>query len=315
MFGKIDDGLVDSSYQTTASAQPAADTSFGSAGGDFMSAPAAPLPAFEQQAAAPMPSFTEAPAATEPSFAEPAMTAAPAPAPLPEPAFEPEASFAPTEPQIPDELSFSQRFGQAEPAPAPMPEPAPEAFASQEPAAVPSFSDYTAEPSIAPEAPMEAFAEPAPEAAPAPDLMAAEPAPAYEEPAAFAPEEPQAESYSTSPKEDALQQAAAALGSEVMAHANGGARIQAIALKILVEKAQREDGTAIAQLNSHGFQMLTDLAAGLPVGSPALDKVVESAEALFSSELVTPTTPQRQQQRSFTDRVSEKPDVGQSVSF
>lgn len=90
MFGK-NDALVDNSYKHATATPEAQDTSFGSAGGDFMAAPQAPAehPSFdsrEPQMAAP-----EQPA---PSFEAPAQPVAEAPA-------APQFSDAPAAPDTP----------------------------------------------------------------------------------------------------------------------------------------------------------------------------------------------------------------------
>jgi hypothetical protein len=332
MFGK-DDSLVDKSYQPSVAPQPANEMGFGSAGGDFMSAPATPAsPALDFEA---QPAYTPAPQNDFMQQAEPAAPAfdtaplADAPAEMATPHEQPASS-------VPDSMSFSQRFGsQAEPeATAPEAEmqapPAADPFAyAEEPApameqpaeaapstayaqddeALPAFGDFQPQEPVADQ---EAAFESAPEGV-APtetDIAAAMDAPLTEttiaEPEAFPPQQTADERLI------ALQQAAIALGSEAMAKADGSTRIQATALKVLVEKAQREDGTALDQLSNHGFSMLEKLASGLQPGSPALDQVVESATALISSELVAPTSmqhhgPHQAQQRSFVDRVQDKP--------
>lgn len=314
MFGK-NDAMVDKSYKHTTATPEAQETSFGTAGGDFMAAP---------QAAAEHPSFDSrepemaAPEQPAPSFEPPAQPVAEAPA-APQFSDAPAVAEAPAAPSPQTTtMSFSEmmamRDGQPQQAPAAefetaapagegaaaMEDPAAQDFAQAAPAA-PEAQPEPAAPESAQAALDElaalAQAEPAAEAeAPVyePEAPAAEVTPAEEAPLEELAAVAQAEAM---PAEQlaALQQASQALSDEELAQTGGKTRLQATALKVLVDKAQGQDGNALAQLSTHGFELLEKLTEGMRPGSPALNAVVESAGALINADLVVPADSRAQQ--------------------
>lgn len=321
MFGK-NDTLVDNSYKhASAAPQPVQDTSFGSAGGDFMAAPhAAGQPSFEAVAPqmaeqeytapqfdAPQPEamVAEAPAYQEPhAFAEAPAAEAPAPssrtttmsfsemmAMRSAPQAQPEAP----EPAVMDAAMDAAPVEAAAPAPT-------EAFPVQDTAAE-DFAQFAEAPAA--ETPADAFlAEaPAPTAEPAPQEYAEAPAPAEAEVAETAmdayeeavPQQAEMQPEMHDAQLATLQQASQAFAAEELVQTGGKTRLQAAALKVLVDKAQTQDENALAQLNTHGFELLEKLAEGMRPGSDALNAVVESAAALISADLVVPADSRAQQ--------------------
>lgn len=307
MFGKNDD-WVDNSYKhATATPQTAQDTSFGSAGGDF--APAG------QQAPAEHPSFDsrepEMVAAEQPapSFEAPAQPVTEAPA-APQFSDSPASAEAPAAPSPQTtNMSFSEMMamrGQQQPAATEFETatPAGDGVAAMEGPAAQDFAPAAIEAQPEPATPetaqaaldeLSALAQVEPEApAYEPEASAAEATPAEEAPVEELAAVAQAEAM---PAEQlaALQQASQALSDEELAQTGGKTRLQATALKVLVDKAQGQDGNALAQLSTHGFELLEKLTEGMRPGSPALNAVVESAGALISADLVVPADSRAQQ--------------------
>lgn len=93
----------------------------------------------------------------------------------------------------------------------------------------------------------------------------------------------------------ALQLAYEALTSEEIDKTSGKTRVQAAALKVLVEKAYGQDENALSQLSTHGFELLEKVAEGLPPASHTLDKLVESVGALVGNELIVAADSKAQQ--------------------
>lgn len=294
MFGKNDD-MVDQSYQH--SATPAQDTSFGSASGDdFMSAPSPTMQAAPAAQEAPSLEFpqTEAPTFAAPpqpvQYDEPA---APAPATVAaeEPAPQSYAPAAPAEemPPVPDSLSFSARFGNQQAPAVPQPEP--------------SVSVVTGEDEI--------IGEGAPVGV-APETLLTEQN-EVAEPYTQTPDFRQIAGESAStvgdasidmevPAEDvnAFEKTTAALNHPDVQSAGGKTRIQAVALGSLIGRAQGSDEQALAQLQTHGFELLEKLADGLAPGSAGLNNLVDAAAALIDEgvvQVVNGPAPQQQTEK------------------
>jgi hypothetical protein len=323
MFGK-NDALVDNSYTHTASPQAAQESEFGAAGGDFMTAPTPQAPA----SITPVQPLQEAPAQPETYAPQPeAPQAAPAAEAAPQSAAVSSDGRTTT-------MSFSEmmaRRGQQQapaaeaPAPqaplaeAPVAEAAPEAAAYDElpeapamdAAPAPSYqTDTQSAPAFAPP-PVEAEPfEQAVEEQPAMDeapQMDAEGVEQYEAYAAEADQqelaamqglvdEMQAEQGGLSAEQNgALQQVADSLNHEDVSRANGKTRVQAAALKVLVQKAQSQDENALAQLSTHGFELLEKISEGLPSRSEALDQLVEGVGALVGADLIVAADSKAQQ--------------------
>lgn len=307
MFGKNDD-WVDNSYKhATATPQTVQDTSFGSAGGEFApveTPPPAEHPSFDSRE----PQMA-APEQSEPSFEAPAQPIAEAPV-APQFSDAPAVAEAPVAPSPQTtNMSFSEMMAmrsQQQPAAAEFETAAPagDGVATMEDPAAQDFAPATPEAQPEPAAPetaqaaldeLSALAQAEPEApAYEPEAPAAEAAPAEEAPLEELAAVAQAEAM---PAEQlaALQQASQALSDEELAQTGGKTRLQATALKVLVDKAQGQDGNALAQLSTHGFELLEKLTEGMRPGSPALNAVVESAGALISADLVVPADSRAQQ--------------------
>lgn len=312
MFGK-NDALVDNSYTHTASPQAAQETEFGAAGGDFMTAPTPQAPA----SITPVQPLQEAPA-------QPETYAPQADAPQAAPQSAAVSSDGRT-----TTMSFSEmmaRRGQQQapaaeaPAPqAPLAEAAPEAATYDElpeapamdAAPAPSYqTDTQSAPAFAPppvEAePFEQAVEEQPVMEEAPQ-MDAEGVEQYEAYAAEADQqelaamqglvdEMQAEQGGLSAEQTgALQQVVDSLNHEDISRANGKTRVQAAALKVLTQKALSQDENALAQLSTHGFELLEKISEGLPSRSEALDKLVDGVGALVGADLIVPADSKAQQ--------------------
>lgn len=293
MFGKNDE-LVDQSYQHNTA--PAQDTSFGSAGGDFMSAPA-PQP---QEYAAQQAPAAEAPAMDflqpqqqTPTFAAPAEPAPAAPEPMQyEAAAAPEtpAEAAPAfDTPIPDSMSFSARFGNQQAQPAPAMDAAPQAAAQED------FGETVigegAPVGVSPETLAQERSEVPQPFTQTPDFSQI----AGESPSVVADAVAEEEQPAQAAPQNAFDKTGAALRHADVLSASGKTRIQAVALDSLVTRAQGGDEKAAGQLQSHGFELLENLAEGLTAGSQGLEAVVNAAAALIDEGHVTPADSKAQQ--------------------
>lgn len=272
MFGKNDE-LVDQNYQHTAAPHAAQDTSFGSVGGDFMSA-AAPQPQAEMPAAAPDLDFSQQQA---PTFAAPVQPVEAAAVEAPAEDMPPIGQTPDFDTPVPESMSFSARFGNSAPAAA-----VPAAIIDE-----PAVMGEGAPANVAPEAFVER-PQPAPTFSQAPDLSQV----AGDSAMSVVDAAPEEEAPSA---QDAFGKASAALQNPEVQSAGGKTRIQAVALDSLVTRAQGGDEKATAQLHTHGFELLEKLADGLPAGSQALDAVVNAAAALIDEGHVAPADSKAQQ--------------------
>lgn len=314
MFGK-NDALVDNSYTHTASPQAAQETEFGAAGGDFMTAPTPPQ---AQASITPVQPLPEAPAPAEAYTPQPEAPQAEAPQAAPQSAAVSSDGRTTT-------MSFSEmmaRRGQQQQAPvteAPAAEAAPQPAAYDELPEAPAMDaapapSYQTDAQSAP-----AFAPPPVEAEPFEQAVEEQPAmeeapqfdaeglAEYEAHAAEADQqelaamqglvdEMQAEQGGLSAEQNgALQQVVDALNHEDVSRANGKTRVQAAALKVLTQKAQSQDENALAQLSTHGFELLEKISEGLPSRSEALDQLVDGVGALVGADLIVAADSKAQQ--------------------
>lgn len=285
MFGKNDD-LVDQNYQASASPQAAAqDMSFGSAGGDFMSA--APLPADAPRnqipAAEPAPTLDVPVQEAAPQSAEP----------------QPYAPPAQEETHVPESMSFSARFGNRTAPAAQTPEPVSADLGTAPQGEIPSLpagfhtqpvpvTTPTYEQPLDVAAIVNGSAEQEATRAHGGEMQAFETAPAIAE-----------QSYSPDPQTAALEHAAAAVADSNLADASGKARIQAAAITTLVNASLEGNDAAKSQLSAHGFEMFEKLADNLPPASDTLNAVVEATAELMNNGLVSPIDGKAQQNNAL----------------